>query len=755
MNRQIRTALPRRERRMSLSEALEPRLLLANFVVTTTAQSGPGSLRQAILNSNLDAGLDTITFNIPTLLPARINVSSSNRLPDLIYPAIIDATTQPGYSGAPLIELVGIGSLDGLVIAGTGTAVRGVALGGFNTAILATSDVTVQSCWIGIDASGNSIPNGRGIYCVTPQSMIGGITPQTRNVIGNNSIGIILEAGVIQGNYVGISPTGSTAPNRIGVWAAGSSTIGGTVAGARNIISGNQTGIHVGGVSGSAYNSTLIQGNYIGTDPTGLSAIANAVGISSSDPGQTIGGTVAAARNVVSGNSGAGIALYAGGDPVVQGNYIGLGADGITPLGNGGNGIELHSGQHIIGGQEPGAGNVIAHNLGKGVIVSNTPGTAQNSIRGNTIYANAGLAIDLGNDGPTPNDLNDLDTGPNLLQNYPVITFTGTDGSTTRVAGTLNSSANSAFTLDFYATSPDNSGQIYLGYISVATDAAGNASFSTTFSSSVTPGWLISATATAVDGSTSEFSSALWLPAPGDTNRDRSVDFFDLTALSASYGQSDRTWADGDFNGDRIVNFFDLTTLAAHYGDKLASPASVPATPSMSAPNSDAPAPEAPVPAAPVLDANAVTAPVPTTPHTSAFSAVTPAPTEQPMSPADPSAPPVTSLMSPAAVPSTDKPSFFHSEAKSARSLFATKPVIKSVARSGPDRQSLSHPFLICPGPHQATMPLLVAPSESRLKLSEESEWPTAGPLANDQRIANSRRSSRSNRAFSSARWTI
>ena len=104
-------------------------------------------------------------------------------------------------------------------------------------------------------------------------------------------------------------------------------------------------------------------------------------------------------------------------------------------------------------------------------------GAIGNRIQGNAIRTNSGLGIDLGDNGITPNDPGDADRGPNELQNFPVLAG-ALPGATTRVFGTLNSTANTTFTLDFYASpafdpaGPDE-GARYLGSAPVTTDASG------------------------------------------------------------------------------------------------------------------------------------------------------------------------------------------------------------------------------------------------------------------------------------------
>ncbi len=203
--------------------------------------------------------------------------------------------------------------------------------------------------------------------------------------------------------------------------------------------------------------------------------------------------------NVFDGNQGNGL-LLGGYSTLVQGNTI---------VNNGGDGVQIYNGYYIRVGT-PEAGNVITGNADAGVsIVSFGVG---NSIRGNVINSNAGLAIDLGGDGRTLNDPGDLDSGPNYLLNYPVITDFAT-GATTHVTGTLSSGTdpNTLFTIDFYSDqgiAPLNPGEStrYLGSFQVTTDALGNASFNVTLAAATVPGEIVTATATDPYGSTSEFS---------------------------------------------------------------------------------------------------------------------------------------------------------------------------------------------------------------------------------------------------------
>src|SRR5262249_5503249 len=160
---------------------------------------------------------------------------------------------------------------------------------------------------------------------------------------------------------------------------------------------------------------------------------------------------------------------------------------------------------------------VIAFNGGAGVAVQDATSTG-NAIRGNLIHANAGVGTDLGGDGVTPNDVDDFDTGPNNLQNFPFLT-SATFGATTSVTGELTSTPNTSFSLDFYANdtadpSAHSDGQVYLGSTVVVTDSTGQVFFSVTVAAPGSPSQtIITATATDPAGNTSEFGSINTTPA--------------------------------------------------------------------------------------------------------------------------------------------------------------------------------------------------------------------------------------------------
>lgn len=597
------------------------------FTVINTAVDGAGSLRQAILDANGNAGADTINFNIPASDPncnAVTLVCTIKPTVDFPLPAITDRVTINGYSqgvahantlanGDDAVLLIEIdGSLHtasniAFLLQGSsgGSVIRGLVIDNWGSGILTQTDsLTVDGCFIGIDPSGTLARlNNTGIYADfnTPTSgmHIGGTTPAARNVISGNNKGIFFQSGsnhVVQGNFFGTDRNGTAAVANIGagvtVQFSDDDLIGGTTVAARNIIAGNGSGISVesgnrtriqgnyigtdvtgtlplGG--GPAFNNGIsldtgpstqiggltsspgtppgnlissyrnsgiliggganasIQGNLIGTNASGTSALGNIRGISVQGNSNVIGGTDAMARNIISGNSFTGIEIASIGAPPegnrVQGNFIGTDITGTQVLGNAGDGVFVSGNNNTIGGISGGAGqdpgNTIAGNGGRGV--NTTFSTTGLSILGNSIHSNGSLGIDLGGDGLiNPNDNCDGDSGANNLQNYPVITKVVAVQGLVSISGTLNSAANTTFQLEFFSsTSGDPSGsgegKTPLGSTNVTTDGTCNASFSSLIFDLPSGEGLMTATATRLDGSlnpieTSEFSAFMMAP---------------------------------------------------------------------------------------------------------------------------------------------------------------------------------------------------------------------------------------------------
>jgi len=440
-----------------------------------------------------------------------------------------------GFLGLAIYE-----EASGNLIGGSNALARNVISGnkfeGLRLAGVGVSGNVIQGNFIGPAASGtNSLGNGAVGLTLTggaASNLIGGSVSGSGNIIsGNGLYGIyvadpITTGNVIQGNYVGLDADGSThTPSYTGIYLGGTSNnlIGGLIAGARNVISGNLgAGIQV---NRSARNT--IQGNFIGTDPSGNLARPNGTdGINLADDsgGNLIGGDVAGAGNVISGNFLHGIRLHSSGTTGtrIQGNLIGTRADGVGPLGNGRDGIWIDAvSTNIVGLALDGSGapNTIAFNGLSGVRIASDSGPSRgNTVRGNRIHSNGRLGIDLGaelvnSDGVTANDPGDADTGPNELQNYPVITNAFASGFTTIIAGRLDGAPQRSFLIDVYrnpASDPSGfgEGQFPVGGAVVATDGSGRADFSLMLEGNFA-GQVFSATATSMaTGDTSEFGTS-------------------------------------------------------------------------------------------------------------------------------------------------------------------------------------------------------------------------------------------------------
>jgi len=404
-----------------------------SITVTNTADAGAGSLRQAIIQANGSAGTDTIAFNIPGVAP--FTIAPSTALPTITDPVIIDGTTQSGFAGIPIIELDGTNAgsgVNGLHITAGGSTVRGLVINRFSEA-------------------GIFLPVGT--------------------------------ANIIEGNYLGLDYTGTISlPNNYGIniQGSGSNTIGGNTALKRNVISGNSnTGLRI---SGGDFN--ILQGNYIGVNALGSSALGNGnQGLRIDNALQNIvGGIGAGEGNVIAYNGDVGIRLGFASDSQIKGNIIAV---------NNGGGVHVYSG-------------------------------INNAILSNSIYSNGNLGIDLDvdgwspADGVTPNDPGDpdgLDAVSNHLQNFPVLASATLSAIATTVVGSLNSAASGNYTIEFFSNTECDptgygEGEILLGSTDVATNASGDATINIALPGLAT-GSFITSTATDVANNTSEFSACI------------------------------------------------------------------------------------------------------------------------------------------------------------------------------------------------------------------------------------------------------
>ncbi len=448
--------------------------------------------------------------------------------------------------------------------------------------------------YIGLNAAGTGAV-GNALYGIqldnADGNAIGGTGAGEGNVIsGNGSLflgppelayaqgyGLTLINGssdnTVQGNLVGLDAAGATGvPNGLRGIEIGNSPnnlVGGDAPGARNVISGNsgdgppppRVGILVYG-SGSA--GTQIIGNYIGTDVTGLVAIPNVYhGVHIGSRSGDITTDITVRGNLISGNTNGGIWVNGASDITIEDNTIGLDANG-NPLGNG----------------SPLKAN-------GGIYVADYDPSSGVTITGNRIAHNNGLGIDLNPQGVTANDTDDSDTGANDLQNYPVLAAAHPGASGVTVSGSLNSTANTTFRVEFFAnTACDPSGygegEVYLGYRNVTTDAGGDASFSAAFPTAVPPGDWITATATNPAGSTSEFSACVEVTENTPAGLAVTAEVIDQTSgeqiLDITFDQVDTTGnttlqtsgagnppPEGFLLGDPPT-YFDINTTAAFTG---------------------------------------------------------------------------------------------------------------------------------------------------------------------------------------------
>jgi len=521
--------------------------------------TGECTLRAAIEQANATASTDSIVFGIPGSPPHSIQPLSF--LPMILHPVLLDATTQPGYSGSPVVALDGslAGAADGLVLDAGSSVIQGLAIHRFGSNAIringpAGTENRIQRNYIGTDVTGSTaLPNeGNGIFV---------FTGATQNVIGTDGDGVAdgAEGNLISGNVqcgVLIVDAGTeenvVAGNRVGTNAAGTSAIANSATGVavlngasrnyvgtdgdgvsdveeRNLISGNAVrGVIVAGEGeGSVVaEENLVAGNYIGTDVTGMFAIPNVGGgleLSNGTRRNLVGTDLDGTsddleRNVISGNGAYGVTLFGSPtvvDNVVAGNFVGTAADGTTPLGNASHGVALNtaSSRNTIGGigVTPGLCDGPCNRIANNGPAGSTDGVravagVDVAILGNVISGNAGGAgIDLANAGPTANVPGDPDGGPNDAQNFPTLTLAITSGDTTTIEGILDSVPSTGFHLEFYANavcdpSGFGEGEVLLGTHELTTGTDGKATFSVPVSPAAPAGSWLSATATRKDG---------------------------------------------------------------------------------------------------------------------------------------------------------------------------------------------------------------------------------------------------------------
>ena len=435
-----------------------------SFTVTNTSDSGPGSLRQALTDANNATGASQISFNIPNTDPNRnattgvftIKPSGNgiNGLTPLNVVTTVDGYTQPGASpntsanadnAVLLIQIDGSTAGQGpsgfASYTDAGATFRGFILNGFHgkpqgglTAggdgvDLEASKNFVEGNFMGTDPTGTiAKPNFNGVVAFggITGNTVGGTTLQARNILSGNTysgfgaaVSTVPNTFLIEGNFIGTDVTGAKAlPNFGGAALDGSNLVmGGTVAGARNIVSGNSNAnVNINTPSGNANaKQNLVQGNFIGTDVTGTKAVTGAfptgAGIfAGGSQLHMIGGTTPAARNIISGNPNDGVQMGdAASQNLVQGNFIGVDVSGVKALPNAGDGFRTAGDLIVtngvpafnttIGGATAGAGNVISGNVGNGIHLSSIAAQTGNTILGNSIGTDSTGSTTLPNGG--------------------------------------------------------------------------------------------------------------------------------------------------------------------------------------------------------------------------------------------------------------------------------------------------------------------------------------------------------------------
>jgi hypothetical protein len=484
----------------------------ATYRVTNTSDALPGSLRAAISAANLSPGPDVVRFAIPGNGVHEIRTAGPLTISD---PLAIQGFSQPGARpatadapAAPRIVIDAPELADALRIATDDSEVRGLVIhGAYNSptgGAAAAVDIEgdrnrVAGNFIGTDVTGMlSAPgNEVGVEVSGEDNEIGGDTPEERNVIAGSGRGVSVASGsgnLIRGNLVGTDATGAQAlGSGGGVWLLSPrNVVGGAAPAAGNTLANGGYGVWIG----QDGDGNALQGNRIGTDAEGTAALGNVVGIEiEGGDDNLIGGSEPGAGNLISGNAFDGVQIEQSAEldsahrNRIEGNLIGTDVTGADPLPNGtafsspGIAVMGDSGDNVVGGIGPGAGNVIAYNSGDGVAPL---GGSDNAILGNSIFENGSLddelGIDLEDDGVTENDPPpdlDADAGANERQNYPEILSETLSGDRLTVRWRLDSLATTTFRVEFFGNrvcdhSGWGEGERFLGAETVTTDASGH-----------------------------------------------------------------------------------------------------------------------------------------------------------------------------------------------------------------------------------------------------------------------------------------
>ncbi len=414
-----------------------------NFdTVVNKNDTGQGSLRQAITNANAlsntglaqsgkTAGTENLLFMLPTgsaysgstasyttaFTAGIASITLASALPQITGALILDATTQSGWSSAPILEINGAGaggSAYGLDVAAASCTIRGLIINRCSLAGIrlngSASSGTIQCCYLGTNSAGTAASaNQNGLQLYTASNQVGGTTAWQKCVLSGNTqrglyiYGTSATGNTIQNCYIGTNASGTAAVGNgsdgLAIYAP-SNTIGGTTSSARCVISGNSgNGIFVD-TNGGAVTATgnNIQGCFIGTNAAGTAALANSTaGVSLGSASNVVGGTASGAGCLLSGNTQYGLLITGSGatSNVVQGNYCGTNATGAGAVPNGIYGIYINAaGSCQIGGTATGAGNLVSGNTTSGIAVGGaaTGTQIQGNLIGVTLAGTAALA---------------------------------------------------------------------------------------------------------------------------------------------------------------------------------------------------------------------------------------------------------------------------------------------------------------------------------------------------------------------------
>ncbi len=437
------SAHPRRRLRFGLAPVLAAGLTVlvgasvanaATYTVSTTGNAGFGSLRQAILDANANAGFDDIDFAIAGAGPNPHIINLASDLPTITDQVRVRGYTQPGAVKAtalvPATVKIVINAADadnGLVLQADDSDIRGIVVwsagrlsgasppDGDGIRIIGDRNRVIGS-YVGIDRLGTSFVlgnNGDGIEVTGNENAIGGTAAGDRNVISANGLfagfdsdGVTItgDQNTVEGNTIGPDPAGTNGQigNRgAGVRVAGDSNhVGGSAATAGNVISANGQGVVV--ASGT---DNRVRSNLVGTDVSGAIALGNSDGgIIVEASGNSVGNDLPGDGNVISGTfTGAGLHLL-GDDNAVEGNMIGTDGAGSNALGNT-DGIVVEGDRNTIGGTTAEKANVISGNLFDGIELhygdDPTDAPSDNVIAGNFIGTDVtgASALPNGDDG--------------------------------------------------------------------------------------------------------------------------------------------------------------------------------------------------------------------------------------------------------------------------------------------------------------------------------------------------------------------